>query len=188
MSDISAVTVKYHKGKTLLLSIYAVIFILLGVWLLNFQPDPDSSILAIPFVKNTIAVLAIFMGLFGCYTFSTRIFSKWPAILIDADGITNYTSAVSYGVIRWDDIIEIKETTMQASLFRKHRFVSIIVRNPEEYRSKMQNSFARKVASINRFTDGSLMSLTANGLDISHKDLLALLNEKFTEYQIFNLK
>jgi hypothetical protein len=188
MSEIKAVEVKYHKGKLLLLLTYAIIFIVTGMWLLNFQPDLGDSILSSPIVKSIIGVITILMGLFGCYTIAKRMFSKGPAILIDADGITNYTSAVSYGTIKWDDILEIKETTIRASLFSKHHFVSIIVRNPEEYRSNIQNVFAQKVSLLNRFTDGSLLSITANGLDVKHKDLLTLLNEKFTEYQIANLK
>ncbi len=166
------------KGKLVKLLIFAIIFVIAGTFVLTIEPDSRRSLMSIAFVRYSVAFAAIAMGAVAILYFIIKMFDKKPGLIVDPKGITDNASGVSAGFIPWEDIRHIYATQVMSE-----KFVMIGVSNPEMYIKRQTKFLKRKAMSFNYKAYGSPISITSNGLKISHDELLAILNEMWGKFK-----
>lgn len=105
----SRLVVYASKVKMILISFGGLAFVGLGLFLL-FLEESD-------WIFKTIGIISILF--FGwCTLFAIKqIFSKQPALIIDENGITDYSSAIKAGLVEWKDIEDVQFTEYMGQLF-----------------------------------------------------------------------
>ena len=159
-----------------------IIFVAVGAWFLKNPPVDPDSLLGNAVLLRIIGVLAIIFGALIGYFSIRKFFDQRPGLIISAEGITDNSSAVSAGFIPWNDIVEIREMTMN----NKH-FMTIVVQNPQTYIERQQNAFKRKMMQMNHSTYSAVINISANTLQCSFKELKAQLTDAFVKYHVAEL-
>lgn len=97
------------------------------------------------------------MGVLGIVLFGAagvfgikKLFDKKVGLIIDENGITDNSSALSIGLIEWKDINGIELTQVNSI-----KFLRIGFKNPEKYISKAKNGIKAKLMKINMNMYGS---------------------------------
>jgi hypothetical protein len=183
MKENDKIVIELSKSKLTKLLIFSVLFLVGGLWMITTNPQISNPVFNNPIVKTLASYGSAIMGLFGVYFFARKLFDKKPGLIIDENGIYDNTSAFNFGLIPWNDISQIYERTIQASIASKQRFVTIGLLNPEKYISRETNAIKRKLLAVNAKSYGSPIHISTNGLKINHADLLKILNEAFIKYQ-----
>ena len=98
---------------------------------------------------------------------------KRAGLIINKEGITEN----SMGIIPWSDIKDIKSVKMDG-----HKFLPIIVKNPQDYIDRATDRFERKGLKNYYETYGSPIVIS-DSLQIKFDDLHRLLLEKMREYK-----
>jgi hypothetical protein len=177
------IRISLHKGKLLKLLVFSIIFLAAGLWMIIAQPQISNPVFNNIFIKVIAAYGSAIMGLLGIYFFTKKLFDKRPGIIIDSRGLTDNSGAISVGLIPWNDIDEIFESTVQASLASKQRFITIGLKNPDKYILAETNFLKRKMMSLNLRSYGSPVHVTTNGLNIKHEVLLQLMIENLEKHR-----
>lgn len=179
MTDTERVEIAWSKAKLIKLLIFSVLFLLAGLWLAIRQPEIRNSFFNSPIMKNLAAYGGTIMGAAGIYFFSKRLIDKRPGLIIDENGITDNSSAFSFGLIPWSDIAQVYEFSIQASIASRPRFITVELHDPEKYISRETNSFKRNLLLLNLKNYGSPVHISTNGLEINPNDLLGLISHAF---------
>jgi uncharacterized integral membrane protein len=123
----------FEKGKLIILIPYALLFILLGIWLVS---DFSSFILNYrrwnsPNGKILLGILSIVVGLLGIFHMGKCYITKNPAVKIDEIGIMNNSSAFKKRTVKWEEIqsIEIKKHKLS---FLSLSVIRINLKNPNK--------------------------------------------------------
>ncbi|UUF13223.1 MULTISPECIES: STM3941 family protein [Flavobacterium] len=178
MEDKESIEVFGSTGKLIKLLFFSILFLIVSLWILVYQPTVRNAVVNNFIIKNVASILGLFMGLFGIYFSTKKLFDKKPVVVIDAIGIIDNSSAVSLGRILWEDIDAIKEITVV-----NQKFIKIYLKNPEDYISKETNVIKRNMIKMNLKQSGSPVSISVNGLKISFNELKDILTQKFEEIQ-----
>ncbi len=186
MKDTHTIEISFSKPKLVKLLLFSVLFLIGGLWIMIAQLHTSNVFFNNPIVKNVAAYGSTLMGIFGIYYFSRRLVDKRPGMIIGKQGITDYSGALSIGLIAWDDVTIIYETTVPVSIASKQRFITIGLKDPTVYISKQKNAIKRKTMSLNSESYGSPVQISTNGLKIGYEELLQLMKERLTEYRIKN--
>ena len=101
-----------------------------------------------------------------------KLKSSALGLIIDKQGITDNSSALSVGLIAWSDIENISVIEMY-----RQKLIMIEVNNPEEYIARQPNSMKRKMMEMNYKTYHTPISITSNILQIKFDELLQKLTE-----------
>src|SRR5262245_19949122 len=100
------------KAKIVLLLMGSGVFVAAGLFLWA-NADQFSS----PLYVEAVAIAAIgFFGLCGLFALF-KLFDTTPGLILDAEGITDNSSAVSAGRIPWSDITGFTITSVQKQRF-----------------------------------------------------------------------
>lgn len=160
--------IEISKVKTLLLTLVALAFVLLGVWLLSIDVQTIEShrkFNSPTLVYGTGIVSIFFFGLCGLVGVK-KCFDNSPGLVISSKGILDNSSGVSAGVIPWEEVVGIGEYQVQ-----KQKFISIQVKDPEKY-ANYGNALKRMANRANIKMCGTPVNISANSLKISYDDLL----------------
>ena len=129
------ITIPLSKKKTFLAFLGSLCFVLLGVWLFNLE-DADIE------TKFWAVVDVLFFGF--CLIFTLiKLFDNKPGLIINDQGIIDQSSAVSAGLIRWENIKDIAILEMYGQ-----KILTIYVKNQEEILMQ-QPDLQRKVMNMN---------------------------------------
>ncbi|BAQ11822.1 hypothetical protein OXB_3353 [Bacillus sp. OxB-1] len=100
------------KGRMFMLSIFSLLFTLLGVLFLWISTEEGS-----PFWLGIIGVITIaFFGLGGVYYVKELMIRK-PAVMITDEGIIDRSSFIGAGLVKWEEIESVEFITMSGQLF-----------------------------------------------------------------------
>lgn len=99
-------------------------------------------------------------------------------MVINKQGVTDNSSALSIGFIPWADVQEIKILKLMSE-----RFLLFILNNPQDYLKKVKNPIRRNTMKINQKLYGSPFSISSNLLQITFNELKELLQKKRNEYK-----
>lgn len=158
----------------------AVLFVLLGFWLIAKRHEITRPIDS-PLFISVIGVIAIlFFGFIGIVAFR-KITTQSDGLIISSKGITDNSSAISAGFIPWEDITAVTETAVA-----NQNFVNIVLKDPEAFIASQKSAFKRKAMTANYRSFGSAVAISANSLKITHVNLKKVLVEKLTEYNRMN--
>lgn len=173
------IRIERSQRKLWLMFLAAIGFVALGIWLLWLSSAPlvEHQRLNQPWLLVIIAWSAIlFLG--SCViAIAKKLRDRSPGLVISAKGIQDTPSAISFGLIRWSEISEIRECQMAGQ-----RFV-VVMKSSYDKLFSDAGPFKRKLHAANIRLCGSPVSLCANPLTIDHASLLQLLQAQFAKYQ-----
>ena len=123
-------------------------------------------------ISGILSVL--FFGIAGVYAMK-KLFVKRIGLTIDQNGIIDNTNASSVGLIKWEDITDIKTGQIAST-----KFLLIYISNPEFYLEKIKG-FKRKILEGNNRMYGTPITITSSTLKCKFSDLEKLVKDKFNE-------
>lgn len=177
------IEIPLSKIKMILMFIGALAFIAIGMWFIIDPPEMSyrsgrRAIFGNPDFLFIIGVISIlFFGFVAVFIFK-KLFDKKAGLIINQKGIVDNSSGLSIGLILWSDIQGIETIKVN-----NQKFIMLILKNPQNYLDKVTNKLKRKGMEVNCKWYGSPISISANTLQINHKDLYTLLSEKMKQYK-----
>ena len=169
------VEIPLSKTKLTLTILGAFSFVLFGT-LFIINPDKFVS----PFLQNPEIVKIV--GIIGVSLFSTlgiygikKLFDKKFGLTVDENGITDNTNASSVGLIKWNDITEIKAEQIMST-----KFLLIFTNDPHKI-LEQTSGMKRKILQGNMKMYGTPISITSTTLKYKFDDLNKLLTERLNE-------
>ena len=176
------IEIKASKTKLYLLLFGALVFVALGLYFiiwaeaLKSNPiNPNPNLLRV--VGGTTVV---FFGYCG-YVIFGKLTGDSTGLIIDENGITDFSSGTSVGLIEWQDIKEVRKANVLTT-----KFLMLITDNPDKYISRANNSVQKSAMKSNLKLYGSPLSITTNTLQVSFDDLEKLLQTKMKEADSHN--
>lgn len=167
------IEIPLSKTKLIFILIGSLMFVVGGLYLISTNADQQS--VSNPIWGMVLGIAAvIFFGCTGIYSIK-KMFDKAMGLIIDSNGIFDNTHTSSVGLIKWEDIIEIKTQQVGAT-----RFLLIYTSNPDYYLDKAKG-FKRKLMEINYRTYETPLSITSNTLKCNFSDLEKQINDRLVE-------
>ena len=157
----------------------ALVFVGLGLWFIISPPKTDLPILGNPAVIFSSGLASVlFFGLVAI-TVLRKLPDKTAGLIINRQGIVDNSSGVSAGLVLWSDIEEIRISSVM-----NQKFLMIIVKNPQDYISRVANPLKRKTMEMNHRSYGSPISISSNALQTNFEDLQVLLAGKLKKNKL----
>ncbi len=183
MTENNSIEIELSKIKLTKLLVFSILFLSGGLWILISNPQVSNPIFNNAISKSIASYGGIFMGLFGIFFFTKKLFDKNYGLVIDEQGICDNSSIVNFGLIHWSDISNVYEYSIQASIASKQRFVTVEISNHDKYISKQTNVIKRKLLTLTAKSHGLKLNISANGLKIKHTELLKIMTDAFEKYK-----
>lgn len=169
------IEIPLSKTKILLLVGGSVLFVVASLFLIFVLADQQTKLN--PMLIKVIGVVGmLFFGATGI-TAAKKLFDNKMGMIIDENGITDNSSGVSIGLIKWADITSIKTEQVSST-----KFLLIKVSNPDFYLSQAKG-LKRKMMEANNKMYGTPVSMTSNGLKCTFDELEKLLQEHLNKYK-----
>ncbi|HCY00041.1 MAG TPA: hypothetical protein DG754_07865 [Bacteroidales bacterium] len=169
------VEIPLSKKKVLLLLFGAIVFVVLGLLLLLLPDRFTHPVLSSTLIIRVIGVIAVlFFGATGIFQLK-KLLDKTPGLIIDENGITDNTNAISVGLINWADITGIKTKQVLTT-----KSLLIFTSNPDKYLDRV-NGFKRKLMKGNIKMCGTPLTIISNTLKCNFEDLERLIRDKLIE-------
>lgn len=165
------IEIPLSKKKLILVIGGSILFVIAGLYLFTTIAEKQTRYPPV-FVKGVGIAGMLFFGVTGIYG-TSKIFDKKIGLTIDENGITDNTNGSSIGLIKWNDILEIKTKQIAST-----KFLLIYVTDPEQYLEKV-TGLRRKVLEGNHNMYGTPLSITSTTLKYKFDDLEKLINERF---------
>lgn len=169
------IQIPLSKTKILLTISASILFIVLGIYAIAAIADQQKRYHPIV-VKVAGAASICFFGAVGIYGVR-KMFNEHVGLTIDDDGIIDHTNASSIGLIRWENITEIR-----VEQIRSTKFLLIYTNNPDEIINRA-TGFKRMLINGNMNMYGTPLSITATMLKYRIDDLETLLHERLNKYR-----
>lgn len=172
------VVIPLSKIKLVLLVFGTALFVLVGIWLLSLEPEQIQSWRKMPSPQIVYVVSYICIAMFGlCGLFGiVKMFDSKPGLIINSEGITDNSSGVAAGLIRWSEITGFSEYQVQNS-----KMLIIHVKDPEKYVNR-GSLMKRALNKFNMKMAGSPISISSTTLKVEYKELLQLCESSFKQY------
>lgn len=158
----------------------SILFVALGIWFL-IDAFGSNILLGNRIIKVIIGLLGILFFSWVGYYMSKKVFDNRPGLIISDQGIVDQLTGTCAGFVPWAEVLEIKEVRLSGQTF-----INLIVRDPEIYIERQESTFRRRLMRANLLRFGSVINISANGLQCSHRKLKLLLDSRFLEYKIAN--
>lgn len=178
MNETTSISIPFSKDKTLLWLLGAIVFVALGSWLLFDHPIFNNALLDNPWVTKTVGIITLLFFGISVYFFLLNLMAKGPGMVIDENGIKDFSSAASVDKIYWKDIESIEMLTIKSQ-----PLILFKVRNPQTYIDQQTSRFKRKMLEINYKWYGAPIGISANGLRISFEELWQIVSVSFEMYK-----
>lgn len=163
------IKIQLNKTKISLLFLGSIGFVALCFWLIHVSETLDN-----PLEVKIISVIGIiFFGLCGIYAFA-KLFDKKPGLVINDEGIIDNSTAVCAGLIKWENITNIKITEVY-----NQKFLTIEVNNSDEIMSKQQG-LKKIFMNLNKNIFSSPVQISSNALKCNFQDLFNLIKEQLS--------
>lgn len=175
MSAIDEKIIELSKKKILLLILVSCAGVALGVWLFSLDAATIQShrrFNSPPLVHGIGVASIVLFGLCGIFGIK-KLSEKKPGLILNSYGVIDNSSAISAGLIPWNEIVGVEIFEM-----RKQKMLIVKVKDPKKYIER-GNRLKQTLNNANFKMCGSPIAITSNSLKISFSELLAL----FSKYQ-----
>ncbi len=167
------IEIPLSKIKIILLLIGALIFVVLGIFLII---EPSTFLTSRFKSENIISIVGIaavsFFGL--CFVLIVKkLFDNKVGLTIDENGIIDNSNSANIGLIEWQDITGVKTLQIAST-----KILILLTDKPDKYIDRAKNGMARKVMKTNHKMYGSPLSLVSTSLKIKFSDLERLVIEE----------
>lgn len=178
MKNSTPIQIALSKTKMQFLLLGSIVFVIIGIWFVLNPPQGSSNWFKNETVMRILGALAIvfFGGL--AISISRKYNDKKPGLQIDQAGITDNSSAVSAGLIPWDDI-----TAVEIAQVMNQQFLLIIVQNPEDYINQITNPIKKGAVKMNYQSYGTPITITSTALEIDFSELEKVILEQMQNYK-----
>ncbi len=161
--------IQLSKTKIVYAIFGSVIFVMIGLWLLqNLDKFPKYNplLLQIIFISTVI-----FFGLGGAYLI-VKFLDKKPGLVISDNGIFDNSSAISPGLIKWENI-----TNVYVSELFGQKFITIEVNNAEKLLLK-QTGLKKLLMTWNKNVFSSPVQISSNALKCNFEELYEIIERQ----------
>ena len=165
--NIPETVIPISKTKSSGAFIGSIAFVVASVWITMAQPMGEI----LSWIVGGIGI--VFFGATTYYS-SRAIFQNKPGLVLDEEGITDYSSGVAAGFIPWKDVEEIQTTKVFSQ-----SFILIMVQNPETYLDRAESIISRRAMEANFNSYGTPITISANSLKISFEELVGVFEGYF---------
>lgn len=172
------IEVPLSKRKLILTLLGSLLFVAIGLWIVIARPSSDHFFFGNPGLVLGAGVVGILFFGFVAVKVIPKLMDKKPGLIIDQQGITDHSSALSAGFIPWTDIVEIRLIAVM-----NQQFLMVMVNNPEKYISRATNAITKRLVIANFNAYGSPISISSHALKMDFDQLQALIVEKMTVYK-----
>lgn len=172
-------TFQLSKNKIILLLIGAIVFVLLGLFMfLNAEKVGNGTFLRTPFQVKFWGVLSVlFFGVAVIY-FIKKIFEKKPGLLLDNQGITDNSSAITIGFVLWKDVHYIEIINVMGQ-----EMIAVYLKDENQYLLKVKNPIKKWLLKTNSQYFGGMLNISANALNVNTAELYKSINKYFQKYK-----
>ncbi|MBN3003499.1 hypothetical protein JW897_07085 [Chromobacterium alkanivorans] len=171
MSAMDEIRIEFGGGKVLLLIVAGLAFVAVG-YAMWTAPDTEVSL-----VRRYGAGGAAMVFFGACCLLGLRqCLQRKPALVFNAQGLSDHSSQIAVGLIPWADIVG-----WEVSAGRGQQFLIIKVRAPGKYLSRL-GPVARLFSHFNFICYGSPIAISSTALQASFDDLLVLLGRYHQRY------
>lgn len=153
------------RFKTFLLLLGAIGFVLAGIWMIRTE-DADM------FTKIIGGVSALFFGA-AIPIGIKKLITNEAALEFNEQHLTIEPQSNKKIVLVWSEIEAFEVVSIKGT-----KIIIIVVKNPQDWINKETNPIKKKLMQFNFNHYQTPFNIAASGLNISHKKLLKLLNEK----------
>lgn len=173
------IEIPFSKTKLLFGLCISILFVVVGFYLVSSSPGGEKRVNPINIkILGLVSVLLLGRAVFY---FVKKMFDKTIALTIDDYGVHDNTHPLSVGLIKWEDIVEIK--TQQ---FGVTRVLLIYTSNPANYRNMLKGYKKRTMEILDRiFGTSFLISITF--LQYSSGELEKLVCDRLIEHRGRNM-
>jgi len=137
------IVIPLSKSKIVLMLAGAVVFVVLGVFFIIKPESFRNSLFYSPITIVCVGVAAVLFFGFVVIALVKKLRDNTPGIIINNEGIVDNSSAVSAGLVIWDDI-----TGIQIAQVMNQRFIMLILKNPNDYINMHTNILKKKLLSL----------------------------------------
>jgi len=166
------------KKKSFLLLIASLIFVIGGIYMFidAEYPTPYRSRSPI-FIKGIGILSVLFFGL-GIYVSIRQLISDQLILIIDKFGLNVNPKGPIIETIEWKNIEGFSEIKIQST-----KIVIININNSNYWIDKEGKKIKKMLLKFNVKNYGSPFNLSANSMQISHQDLMKILNENLKKFK-----
>ncbi|NJC28384.1 STM3941 family protein [Neolewinella antarctica] len=166
--------IPFSKTKFYALLAAALGFVVAGSWFVTV-PDMFRGAGSLwPFVIMAIGLITIlFFGVAGGFMLKMLLSDKM-ALEVNDEGIQDRTSAVAVGLIRWEDITDVKLHQIGSN-----HMILLNVRNSDDYLDKASGGLARRAMAQNAELLGTPITVNCSTLDLPAREVFELLREEW---------
>lgn len=169
------IEIPFNKVNIMFSIAGSALFVFSGAYLILNVPthigDLGNTLLKILGIASVL-----FFGATG-YVGIRKLLEKRAGLVVDENGITDYSSGVSIGLIEWEDIEAIGVQQIMST-----KFLLIFTTDPEKYLGKAKPA-KRKIMEANRSLCGTPLAISSTALDYKVNDLETLLTERLHQYR-----
>lgn len=168
------IIIPFNKAKLWWLSFACAFFIILGFLFVLVPGDFKSPLINNLFMIRVLGFISLVLFGYFLGLYIPRLKDRGPALIIDENGITDHSSAISAGFIKWDDVTGIKRKTIAS-----RKWIIVMVRNPEEYIVRSNSNVLTRALNSNLRLYGSPVAISSHELKCRFNELERLLKEAF---------
>ncbi|AND80141.1 STM3941 family protein [Streptococcus pantholopis] len=145
-----SITIYPQKGKTVLYLLASLLLMAAGLFIFVYTEHFQNLAFVRIFLFGSSLLIRIIGGLgflfFGAAVFkqSKFLLSSKPLLLVNQEGISDYSSPSALGLIPWEDIADVQLTD-----FSNQQFLSLVLKDEEPYLAKM-NWMKKRLAKANQ--------------------------------------
>jgi hypothetical protein len=170
------IEIPLSKKKIVLLLLGSIAFVAGGIWIATNPEKFTPNIFRItnPEIIRIGGIVGIlFFSATGIYGIK-KLFDKKVGLIIDSDGITDNSNISSIGLIKWNDIEQIRTKQVMST-----KFLLIDIVNPKKYIGKAKNGMEAKLMKANMNMYETPFSITSNTLKYNFEELEKLIQTEF---------
>jgi hypothetical protein len=166
------------KKKSFLLLIGSLLFVIGGIWMFMNAENLTAFRSRNPiFIKGIGIISVLFFG-FGFYLSIKQLVKNKLFVIIDKSGVNVNPKKNLSEFINWKNIEGFSELKIQSQ-----KMVLINLNNPDYWIEKENNRMRKRLIQFNIDNYGSPFVLSAISMQISHAELVKILNENFEKYK-----
>lgn len=171
--------IPFRKSKNITIYLAVLLLVVAASFLIFMPPENAHPVLGTPLFFGIIAGL-LFLGAYKLFiTAWRRTKSKKPGMLVNEEGIEDFTSKINEGFLSWSEVakLEIKEVVSS-------KFVVVYLHKPEQYLARQKSGW-RKSQLEERYTNyGSPYCVSSSSLQTNTKALFEVLEDYKSKYDI----
>lgn len=169
------ITIPLSKRNVSFMLTIAIMFVLLGLWMLNLDAAEIESHRRYNsplFVHGAGLATIIFFGA-ALIAATRKLFDPAPGLVLSEEGLTDNTSLLPAGFVPWSDI-----SGFSIGRIKNQRFLYVLLKDQDAYIDKCGQS-RRALLRANRPIALSPVTITSNSLAIKFDELESIVTKYF---------